>query len=75
MNQSKQKTWDIISEPTPVMDSDGDKIWYNSIGQIHRNNDKPAILWMDGDKYWYKNGRLHRDNDLPAVVEANGRKE
>jgi len=40
-------------------------------------NDKPAIVFNDGTRMWYKNNSLHRDtkdNDflLPAVVKTNG---
>lgn len=31
-------------------------------------NDKPAIIWYNGEKRWFKNGYLHRDNDKPSVV-------
>lgn len=40
-------------------------------GEYHRDGDEPAIIWADGDRYWYKHGLLHRDNDLPAR-ESNG---
>jgi len=50
----------------------GDKIWSNKKGQIHRDNDKPAIIYSDGTQHWYKNGLRHRDNDLPAIIYADG---
>lgn len=42
----------------------GDKVWYNSDGKIHRDG-KPAIK-TKGAEYWYQNGKIHRDNG-PAV--------
>ncbi len=28
---------------------------------------------MNGNQYWYQNGKLHRDsNDQPAVIDTNG---
>jgi hypothetical protein len=43
-------------------------------GQIHRDNDLPAVVWENGAKQWLQNSLLHRDNDLPAVVWENGAK-
>ena len=50
------------------------RIWYN-LGRIHRDNDKPAVIYRDQARLWFKNGKLHRDNDLPAVIKNNGTKE
>lgn len=52
-------------------------------GKLHSFDDKPAIINIYGDKYWYENGLLHRDaNDLssansslfalPAIIYNNG---
>ena len=51
------------------------KVTRNEKGQHHSSNDKPAIIYSSGSKYWCKNGILHRDNDRPAVIYSNGRKE
>jgi hypothetical protein len=40
----------------------------------HSFNDQPAIIWVDGSKYWYQYGKIHRDNDQPAMIYANGQK-
>jgi len=37
---------------------------------LHSINDKPALIWSDGDEAYYKNGKLHRENG-PAVVFNN----
>ena len=50
----------------------GDKIWRNSAGQLHRT-DGPAIEYADGTKWWYIHGQLHR-TDGPAIERANGTK-
>lgn len=39
----------------------------NEKGELHRDNDLPAIETKNGDLYWYKNGQLHRENGLPAM--------
>jgi hypothetical protein len=61
---------------TPKVKSyNGDKRWFNINGQLHRDNDLPAIEKANGDKFWYVNGKRHRGNDLPAVEKVNGDKE
>ena len=45
----------------------GYQCWYKN-GELHRDNDLPAIITPNEKKYWYKNGLRHRDNDLPAVI-------
>jgi hypothetical protein len=49
-------------------------IVYKLNGKLHRDNDLPAVEWVDGDKEWYQNGQRHRDNDLPAYERADGSK-
>jgi len=66
---------DFASTPTSCV-----KISYKKNGQLHRDEDKPAVIsryFLDTDKkkwsyYWYKNGSLHRDDDNPAVIVYNG---
>jgi hypothetical protein len=41
----------------------------------HSINDLPAVIYENGAKYWYNEGKLHRDGDLPAVILANGDQE
>jgi len=48
--------------------------WKNSAGQLHRDNDQPAVINADGSKEWYQNDLLHRDGDKPAVINADGTK-
>ena len=56
-----------------VVDKDGDKYYYNSVDQRHRENG-PAVEYANGGKAWWINGKLHRENG-PAVEYADGRKE
>lgn len=44
-------------------------------GKIHRDNDKPAVIWADSTQEWWSNGMLHRDSGMPAIVCANGYQE
>jgi predicted AlkP superfamily phosphohydrolase/phosphomutase len=48
-----------------------DRTEYYKDGKLHRDNDRPAVEWYNGDKDWYQNGILHRV-DGPAVEWANG---
>jgi hypothetical protein len=40
--------------------------------QPHSVDDLPAVISLEGDHYWYKEGELHRDGDLPAVIYSSG---
>ena len=69
LNNNKNETYQI---------SDNVKIeifscirWYKN-GKRHRDNNKPAIITYEGNRYWYKNGKIHRDNDQPAIIYYNG---
>jgi hypothetical protein len=62
------------SSCTKEIDEEGNERWYNKDHQLHRNNDLPAVISLDGSKYWYKNGKYYRDNNLPAVTFFDGTK-
>lgn len=51
------------------------KYWFDSDGQLHRNNGLPAVELYDGTREWWKDGKQHRDNDLPAIEHPDGGKE
>jgi len=55
-----------------IVRTDHSVIYYNSDGEIHRDNNQPAVILANGYQAWWVNGRLHRDNDKPAVILANG---
>ena len=56
------------------VDHDGTQKWYKN-GELHCDNDLPAVTKLDGTALWYKDGKLHRDNDRPAIVYPTGDKE
>jgi len=56
----------------PIIDESGNQMWFNSAGEIHRE-DGPALMGIDGGKAWCINGDLHRE-DGPAQEFANGEK-
>jgi hypothetical protein len=56
-----------------LLETIDDSMYYDNVsyfrnGKLHRDNDLPAVINANGDKYWYKNGFKHRDNDLPAII-------
>ena len=53
----------------------GDKFWVNFYGYLHQLDDEPAIIYGNGDKKWYVNGKLHRVNGKPAYICSDGSKE
>ena len=55
-----------------VVDEYGDKYYYNSLNQRHRENG-PAIERANGSKEWYINNQFHRE-DGPAIERADGTK-
>ena len=48
----------IIEESICKVDKYGNKRWYNSKGEYHRENDLPAIDHIGGYKEWHINGKL-----------------
>ena len=40
--------------------------------KMHRDGDKPAIIYADGSLAWYQIGLIHRDGDKPAIITADG---
>jgi hypothetical protein len=56
--ESDKKMKEILSDMISgkaVSFYDGIK-WKNKNGQLHRDNDQPAVIYSDGSKVWYKNG-------------------
>lgn len=75
-NITKDQFWGILNEPEPaitITNKYNIYRWYNDQGQIHRENDLPAVIWYHEDgsvfkKCWYQNGQEHRENDLPGEI-------
>jgi hypothetical protein len=42
--------------------------WYKN-GELHRDNDMPAVIDYRHRVEYYRNGRLHRDGDNPAYID------
>jgi hypothetical protein len=49
----------------------GTMYWYKN-GKLHRDNDKPAIIYSDETMEWWRNNLRHRGKNLPAVIWNDG---
>lgn len=72
MPGSKEEEKDL--DPPTKIDEKGTKSWKDKDGNLHRDGDKPALIWFDGRCDHYKHGMIHRDGDLPACYSPNGEK-
>lgn len=45
------------------------KFWYNN-GELHRENDLPAVIKNNGEKGWLKEGKFHRTAG-PAYITSD----
>ena len=43
-------------------------------GVLHRDDDKPAVIWSNGTRMWYQCGKLHRNGYKPAIIFSDGTK-
>jgi antitoxin component YwqK of YwqJK toxin-antitoxin module len=68
------KTENQIGNDVFTIEREDNKTSYYKNGQLHRDDDLPAVEFSNGDKHYYKNGQLHRDNDLPAIEDTSGTK-
>ena len=59
-----------MPEPQCEILPDGTKEWRVN-GILHRDDGGPAVVWADGDKFWYSNGELTREG-APAIIRADG---
>ena len=78
---SKIEKWFVHGKPARhrakdphALDSNGIMWWLNDMGQVHRENDLPAYIRMNGSARWYRDNKLHRECG-PAVIRANGEEE
>jgi len=55
-----------------IMNKNGDRVWRNEEGQIHRTSG-PAIECADGAREWWLNDQPHRA-DGPAYEKTDGTK-
>ncbi len=53
-------------------DEYGTTRYTNEEGQLHRE-DRPALIYENGDEIWYLNGKRHRKG-APALIHVKGDK-
>lgn len=53
----------------------GKNIYHMLNGQIHNDNDQPAVQYQNGDQEWYHHGKLHRDGNAARILNYGQRKE
>ena len=74
LKESQRKERIIEAITKREVDDEG-TVWYYLDGELHRENDKPAVEYPYGTKEWWYKGQLHRENDKPAVEWSDGMKE
>lgn len=62
-NKGKPHSFD----DAPAYQSSKVRKWYAD-GQLHRDGDKPAVVWRHGALEWWSRGKRHRDNGKFALV-------
>ena len=55
-----------------TIDKNRTERWYNDQDQLHCEHG-PAVIYANGDKSWYINGKYHNENG-PAIEYTNGDK-
>lgn len=59
---------EMLTLTMEVADERGTIRYRNHLGQTHRVHG-PAVIFSNGDQFWYQHGRLHRETG-PAVVQT-----
>jgi hypothetical protein len=49
-------------------------VFHQVDGKLHSTDDKPAVIYADGARWWYSRGKIHRVGG-PAIIWANGVEE
>lgn len=44
----------------------GDQYWFKN-DKLHRDDDLPAIVYVNGGHAWYKDGQLYRTNNIMVI--------
>lgn len=46
-------------------------IWFN-MGNVYRDNDRPAIIYANGTQIWLHNNIRGRKGDMPTIIKDDG---
>eukprot|EP01117_Protostelium_nocturnum_P016275 TRINITY_DN6403_c0_g1_i1.p1 TRINITY_DN6403_c0_g1~~TRINITY_DN6403_c0_g1_i1.p1 ORF type:complete len:132 (-),score=37.70 TRINITY_DN6403_c0_g1_i1:261-656(-) len=55
----------------PSINSKGDEEWYR-MGEYHRNDDLPAIIFANGARIWYEHGKWKQSKRGKSVSRGRG---
>jgi hypothetical protein len=75
----KHMKLDIIAEILAILEEGGRRLsggYYacnDNNYEFHRDGG-PAVVYPNGDKYWYKHGVIHREGG-PAIIKSDGTEE
>jgi hypothetical protein len=59
------------SSAVMITDKHGTIRYMNEFGQLHREDDLPAIIELNGTMTYYQHGLKHRDGDKPAYISSS----
>ena len=66
---SEQAVFDTLRYRIEV-DCHGNRFYYNNAGQLHRT-DGAAIVYADGGKAWFINGKILAEAEFKEAVKHN----
>ena len=49
-----------MNQPPTYTHKNGTKYWNNEKGELHRDNDLPAVILPNGTQEWWQNGKLYK---------------
>lgn len=67
---NEQAVFDALRYRVEV-DMRGTRWYYNAANQLHREGG-PAIVWDDGDEWWYINGVILTEAEFNQAVKVLG---
>ena len=70
--EKKAQATVLPTKDTIVKQTLSDRVEYRLNGKLHNDKDQPAVIYTNGDQFWYQHGQLHREGDQPAIIYANG---
>jgi len=50
MNKDQEAMLNKLKEPAPIIGAFGTQRWFNKVGEFHRDNDLPAVIYPSGYK-------------------------
>lgn len=57
-----------------LIKSSGNQYWFKK-GRASHREDGPAVIWADGDEYWWCNNLIHRIGGPAGLIETEDEQE